>query len=632
MKSIFEERNYSFLVFLDAENRVRQIKLVLYIFTAILTLLVINNSFYSEHFLFPELTFILVVNSIFYFLITYDTTNVVAGMLLWTETILASYIAWQSDGLYDTAMLAFPCVLLFASMFGGKVLLIPLVLYMLSVFYFFAYAGSSGFMEFQLISNTSLWQKANNLSIILIVYGAGIVLVTTYIRKLIARLIKKEKMSQSIQQEADKLTLYDQLTELPNELLCKKKLSAYINDSKMHDEIVGFITLELCGFKWIHSSLGHSTADKILCYLSGRLQKLANEKNHLFKGAGYEFIFITQSGDYEEISNFAHQIIQAIYRPFPVESYDIEMSSSAGVSIAPFDGEAYEALRQKSHAALTHSRESGENLFKYYEVEMEEAIKKRVKMVQELKRAIMLGEFELYYQPKIDLSDESIAGVEALLRWNKNKSQIISPLDFIPVAEDSGLISEIGQWALEKACEDCKEWHNLGLSNISVAVNLSPVQFRHGNLPSIVFRALKKSELDACFLELEITESIFIEDESHIKDQIQQLSSQGISIAIDDFGTGYSNLNYLTKFNASTLKIDMSFVRDMMSSKQQEHIVMAIIKMSDVMELENVAEGVEDINTFKKLREAGCQYGQGYYWSKPLPNKEFVKKYCQSGD
>ena len=245
-------------------------------------------------------------------------------------------------------------------------------------------------------------------------------------------------------------------------------------------------------------------------------------------------------------------------------------------------------------------------------------------MNHELKIAIEQQQFEMYYQPKVDLATNQFVGAEALIRWRKGDT-IIYPNEFIPVAEESGLIVEIGRWALETACAECAKWQNDGLKGMTVAVNLSPVQFKRGNLPSHVFRALQKAVLDPNLLELEITESLFIEDAEHIERQIYLMVERGIYFAIDDFGTGYSNLNYLSKFNASSLKIDMSFVRNMEGNIQLQHIVNAIIKMSQVMELENVAEGVENAETAEILKAQGCLYGQGYYWSKPLPAAEFVK-------
>ena len=628
MKFQFERDDFSVLIFQDSESRVKQVKLVLLIFSGALLSIYLNGFFSTENYRYHEILAGLVVFTFLYLFVTSDTTNIVAGMLLWSSTILTSYTAWTNDGLYDTAMAIFPCLLIFASLLGGKLLIFPLVIYMLVVFYFFAYAYSTGFADSKVVSKQSLWGKANDLAIVLCVYGAGIAIASSYAKRLIGHLFRQLKENESIQSEANKLILFDHLTQLPNEELCKQEIDEFIDNNPKKDGIIGFLTLDLDNFKWVNSSLGHSVGDEVLCRLSDRLKKTVDETKRLYHGTGNQFIFLLQASDYQEISGFAHQVLQIVYQPFQIKNYDIELSSSIGIAIAPFDGFSFETLRQKSHTAMSRAKEENEtNTFKFFETEMVELVKRRLKIVQELKKAIERQEFELFYQPKVNLEDDSVEGAEALIRWKKGDSGFVSPAEFIPVAEESGLINEIGKWALEQACIDCKRWHELGKRNLSVAVNLSTVQFRRGNLPNIILRALKKAHLDPTYLELEITESLFIDNVDYIKEQIYSITREGVSIAIDDFGTGYSNLNYLTKFNASVLKIDMSFVRNMMVSNQQRHIVNAIIQMSNAIDLKNVAEGVEDKETVNQLKQFGCHYGQGYFWSKPLPNPEFIEQF-----
>jgi len=625
MKTMKDKENFSVLIFQDGASRVRKVKIVLAIFLLGLCALAFNNAFLSDIDASSALLMTVSIILILYFFVTSDTTNIVAGILLWTIAILASYLAWKNNALFDTAILVFPCVLIFSSLLGGGALLYPLIIFMLLVLYFFAYAMNTGFLEPKPTSEVNLWGKANNIAIILLVYLLAIKLVSSYIKRLIKRLFDENTRSKKIKAQADQLVLNDYLTQLPNDLSCRQELEEIIETSQAHGEIVGFLSFSLNNFKWINSSLGHEIGDKTISYLSERLAKLVNKQRSLYRCSGNEFIFVVTAKDYESISEFSYQLIQAIYRPFQIDNYDIEVTCSIGISIAPFDGTTFQALRQKSHMALSHAKDDEPNSYKFFEIEMEDYVNNRLKMVQDLRQAIALQEFELFYQPKVDLFSNTMVGAEALIRWRKGGSELISPAVFIPVAEASGLISEIGKWVLEKACADCKQWHEKGIGSLTVAVNLSPIQFRRGNLPSIVFRALKKADLDPSFLELEITESLFIDNTERISEQIYQIATKDISIAIDDFGTGYSNLNYLTKFNASTLKIDMSFVTDMVQVEQKQHIVNAVIKMSKEMGLENVAEGVEDLETVEKLKQFKCQYGQGYYWSKPLPNSEFIE-------
>ena len=616
--------DYSVLILQDPESRVRQVKAVLSIFLLVLLMLIVNNLLYHSLSQVYAVTAAFLVLVLLNYFITSDTTGIVAGMLLWTILLLASYIAWKNDGLYDTAIMTFPCVLIFAFMLGGRPLLFPLFLFMLTNIYFLAYADEAGILEKNLMIEGSSWAKANNLAVMLLIYGSGIYLVSSYIKRLMKRLSTEISKSKKIEENAQLRLHQDPLTTLPNELVCKQDLEALLQVGHVKEDILGMATLDLKNFQWVNTSLGHDVGNRVICYLADRLNRLMDTKKELYRSSGNEFIILMQAADYEELTNFTHQVLQAVTRPFQIESYDIECAGKIGIAIAPFDGKQYQELRQKSHTALARCKQDDDQNFRFYEVEMEEHVNSRVKLVHELKLALTNNEFELYYQPKVDLESNQIIGAEALIRWHRPGEGLVSPDTFIPIAEESGFISEIGKWALERACEDCQNWHKLGYDNLSIAVNLSPVQFRRGNLPSIVFRAIRQAGLDPNFLELEITESMFIDDSEHIQEQIHQIVNRGISIAIDDFGTGYSNLNYLAKFNATTLKIDMSFVRNMLISTQHLHIVSAIIRMSEVMELECVAEGVEDLVTANKLKQLGCHFGQGYFWSKPLPLNEFV--------
>ncbi len=593
MKHLRDSQSLAALIAQDSNSRVMQLKLILKFFFIMLLMLTIDSIFYSDDAYTIEIIAAMLIILMLYGFVSIDTTKIVFGMLVWTLTILASYQAWNSNGLYGTAMLAFPSLLIFANLLSGRILAYSLVGYMLLVFYFFAYAEHSGFIESSVATSGSSFKKANNLSLILVMSGLGAGLTTRNIKRLIGRLIENIKKNEEIKLKVNNLVFYDNLTGLPNENQCNQQLNNRAENGQKNNDLVGFIVLEFTNFEWIYASLGQTIADRITCYLADRLEMLHTNRSSLYRSSNNEFIYLIEASDYEEISEYCQQLIQAIARPFPVESFDIEMTSAIGVAILPFDGDNYEKLKKKAHAALTLAKNSAPNSFKIFEKEMEISINNRVKMVPELKKAIALKEFELFYQAKVTMKDQSVIGAEALIRWNKPGAGIVSPLDFIPIAEESGLINEIGKWALEQACQDCKNWHALGLKDLSVAVNLSPVQFQRGNLPNIVFRALHNSDLQANFLELEITESLFIDDSDFIKDQVCQISTKGVDIAIDDFGTGYSNLNYLTKFYANTLKVDMSFVKDMQASQSQENLVAAIIKMSAMMELENTAEGIE---------------------------------------
>lgn len=622
--SIIKPIGSSVLILQDIKSGVGQVKSVIYVFISLFLIMAANAWWQDDtKWLIDSLVvvafFIGLLN-----LLTDDTCNIVAGMTLWTVVIFASSKAFYYDGLYDTSLLLYPCVLIFSSLLGGMAMIIPLSCYMLISLYFFAYAISINLVEPKVLTDYSSWAKAMDMSVVLAVFGMGILLISGYIKALIGGLAEQNKRYDIIKENSEKRILFDELTGLPNAEKCKLDLIALFSDKPKDTYMVGFVTLHMNNFNWINSTLGHNFGDQVLKNLSERFGKLQDDQTYVYRTSGIEFTFIKRVPDFATLQDFCHQTIRLTILPLSISEYDFELNCSLGGAVGAYDGQSFDELNRKASFAVYKAREEEPNSYHFYENEMEESINRRLTMTQDLKLAIEQEQFELYYQPKVHLATNQFVGAEALIRWRKDGT-LIYPNEFISVAEESGLIVEIGRWALETACAECAKWQKDGLKGLSVAVNLSPLQFKRGNLPNHVFRALQKADLDPNLLELEITESLFIDDTKHIEEQIFLMVERGVYFAIDDFGTGYSNLNYLSKFNASTLKIDMSFVRDMMGDMRLQHIVNAIIKMSHAMDLENVAEGIEDEQTAEILKTQGCVYGQGYYWSKPIPAAEFIK-------
>ncbi|QJR82024.1 GGDEF domain-containing protein [Alteromonas pelagimontana] len=608
----------------DITYRVAQVRAVLVVFIALFIILTVSALWRGEGEWLLEQTTIILFFLILLKYMSADTSNMVAGMSLWTVTIFASSIAFYYDGLFDTALFLYPGVLIFASFLGGKTIILPLAFYMLFSFYFFAYAISIDLIENAYDVPEAAWRKAADMSLMLLLYGLGIILITHYVKGLLQRLTDQKKRTELIRKDAESRLLFDEQTSLPNGEKCKRDFGSVVLSAHKKAQVVGFIILRMNNFDWINSTLGHKLGDAVLASLSERYIKLEDDSTRVYRTSGIEFTFIKQAPDFESLNDFCHQAIRSTIMPLAISDFDFEMSCALGIAAAPFDGTDFEELRRKASFAVYRAKKDEQNSYRFFENDMKDAIQRKLQLTHELKTAIELNQFELFYQPKVELATNQIVGAEALIRWKKDGNYLL-PKEFIPVAEESGLIVEIGRWALEAACLECARWQQAGLHGMTVAVNLSPVQFKRGSLPTHVFRALQKSGLDPNLLELEITESLFIDDPDHVKQQVHAMVERGVNFAIDDFGTGYSNLNYLAKFNASTLKIDMSFVREMVQNPQQQHIVSAIIKMSQVMDLENIAEGVEDAQTAALLREQGCIYGQGFYWSPPLPAGEFFQ-------
>lgn len=326
--------------------------------------------------------------------------------------------------------------------------------------------------------------------------------------------------------------------------------------------------------------------------------------------------------DVDQLSELATALILQCSTAFDVLQTQVVVSASLGIARAPEDGTNFKQLCRRADLAMYQAKQDGRNTYHYYEKSLDEASDNKFKLLQRLRPAVKNQQFELYYQPIIDLTSGKIISLEALLRWPQPDGSMISPIEFIPLAENSGIINELGKWAIQQACLCCAKQRQLGASDLRIAVNLSVVQFKDGQLQDIVERALKEADLPPEALELELTESLLIDDTNQIEKQLTALSKLGITIAIDDFGTGYSNLGYLRHFNASKLKIDRSFISALCHAKHDESLVKAIVNMAASLGLKTVAEGIEDKATLDKLTELGCDSGQGYYWAKPLPEAE----------
>lgn len=609
----------------QVQNQTLRAKQLITVLILVVTIILINDAIFLNMGNLYEHAATLVLMFFFYTLLSDDTTNEVVSLLMWTLTILASYFCWKSDGLYDTAILIYPCILIGTSLLSGSTLLFCLLAYMVCSLYGLAWVTELGIIDAIIVENSSIWAKANNLALVLFFYTISLRFLTNENLKLISRLVKENEKTQEAQEKAKNAFDLNPLTNLPNEHIFAVKTNAAIDKNANGPALIALITIDQKNLKWINSTLGYEVGNKYIQSLSKRLQILASEKASLFHLSGNEFSFLLEANGYDGISQFVQDIISINRQPILIDDNELEIQNSIGIALFPFDGKSYEILRTRSLIALSHAHSLESREFNFFEIEMESQLKKRSRLSHALKSAIENEEFELYYQPKIHLESNEIVGAEALLRWKTKTGEFIAPNDFIPIAESSGLISPIGKQVLMQACRDCKEWHSKTNQQIQVSVNISPYQFRRGNLPNIVQLALNKSDLAPRFLELEITESIVFDDTDSVKDQLHTITKRGASIAIDDFGTGYSNLSYISQFNASTLKIDMSFVLDIMDSPLNKHLVNAILQMSKSLDIDNVAEGIENKQTSLMLKELGCTYGQGFYWSKPIPQKDFIQ-------
>lgn len=426
----------------------------------------------------------------------------------------------------------------------------------------------------------------------------------------------------------DKLAYYDALTELPNRSLLKDRaIKALQNASRNQNNKVAMIFLDLDHFKLINDTLGHGTGDKLLIYVSNLLREQVRKSDTVARIGGDEFILLLPNiKSIEDVENIAKKILKAFQGQHNIEDHQLYITTSIGASIYPDTSKDMDELIKNADTAMYDAKQDGRNKYKVYAKSMGNYISTQMLIEQDLKKAVNTQtELEVYYQAKIDANTNQISGAEALIRWNHQTKGLIFPDDFINVAESTGIILKMGNWIIEQSIIQLKEWDKLGFKNLKVAINLSPRQFQDNNLVSFIYNMIEKYNINPTNLEFEITETMSMTNMDATLRVLNELKSIGVSIAIDDFGTGYSSLAYLKEFPVNTLKIDKSFVMDMIKNDGDKVIVQTIITMAHSLGFTTVAEGVESLEHIKILKSMKCDELQGYHFSKAIPKDKFIQ-------
>ena len=377
--------------------------------------------------------------------------------------------------------------------------------------------------------------------------------------------------------------------------------------------------IDLDNFKNINDTLGHDVGDELLRQVAGRLKECVRAEDTIARQGGDEFIVLLDGlDDGRGASLVAQKVLNSLRKAFVLGGIDQHVSGSVGIALFPEDGRDAQTLMKNADTAMFHGKTQGKNTYQYFTAQMNIAVKRRMTLESALRRAVMRRDFLLHYQPQIDLDSGEILAVEALVRWKTEDGGTISPGDFIPLAEETGLINEIGEWVLREGCRQAREWQDMGLPKRRMAINLSARQFSDRGFLDMVTRVLAETGLEPSCLELEITESQVMRQTEGMIMLLNKLSEMGVQLAIDDFGTGYSSLSYLKRLPIQKLKIDQSFVRDITVDPNDTAIVVAIINMAKSLDLDTIAEGVETAGQLALLRSKGCHVGQGYYFSAPV--------------
>ncbi|MBI3222939.1 MAG: EAL domain-containing protein [Nitrosomonadales bacterium] len=442
-------------------------------------------------------------------------------------------------------------------------------------------------------------------------------IVTEYIG-ILNDITQRKRDEEHIQQ----LAHFDTLTGLPNRALLQDRAEQAIRTAHRDRSRIAVLFIDLDHFKNVNDTLGHRVGDGLLIQVSERLKSSVRDNDTVARLGGDEFLLVLQDSDADGVAHIATKLLDILSRPYHIEQNELVVTPSIGIAMYPDDGEDFDTLHQHADVAMYRAKQDGRNNFRFYTAQMQMHSARMLQLENALRQAIERDQLHLVYQPQLAISGKRMIGVEALLRWQHPEFGMVSPAEFIPLAESSGQIIAIGEWALRSAVQQLKRWLDSGLPEMTVSVNLSAVQFRHPDLPGLVSRVLEASRLPSRFLELELTEGATIDKPQAAIAVIDDLYARGVRMAIDDFGTGYSSLSYLKKFKISKLKIDQSFVRDLSTDADDRAIVSAIIQLARSLGFQTIAEGVETQEQLEFLYEQGCDEVQGYYFSKPLPAEQ----------
>ena len=545
------------------------------------------------------------------------------GVLLASLTVLSSTLMWISEGLHDVALISYPVILIMAGLLGAR------------RYFFFLLSGMLAFVTWLSLATGQWHIRADNaLShglplwrdtiIILLVSAAAVWIVIDDMQAALRHL--REQIARFSQSQAHLayLAKHDVLTGLPNRALGRDRIEQALRHAARRKSLLAVLFVDLDGFKSVNDMLGHSCGDDFLKEVARRLTKAVRQSDVVSRHGGDEFLIaLADIASADDASSVAQAIQASLAQPFVVKDTELSCTASIGIALYPQDGVDHDTLLGQADIAMYAAKESGRNVWRFFDAAMRDNLQQGILLVSALRSALARREFELHYQPVIDLVSGRLLGAEALIRWRRPDCGLVLPELFIDAAERSGLIVDIGEWVLDEACRQLVEWQAAGCGEFTMAVNLSVVQFRRGNVDQVVQRALQRSGLRAGCLELELTESTLVGDADTFILALQRLKALGVRLSIDDFGTGYSNLSYLQRFAVDKLKVDRSFIVRLNNSSQDRAIVDAIVQIARSLDLVVTAEGVEDPSVVQMLVDMGCAQGQGYLFGRPRPAAEF---------
>lgn len=547
------------------------------------------------------------------------------GALLWLLSLMICSLISINSGIFDLMLLGYPLVLAYAAMYSGRRFYLLLFGFILLFCSALALATLYGWLSFRPPMPTL--NSFITLNLLLLVSGLTMRLIARDTKDVLLQLKQENERVVKSQLEIQRLAQHDPLTGLVNRTQCELAFQRAVAASSQSSVALLFIDLD--NFKPVNDALGHQAGDEVLRQLASVLQQQLSDQDVLSRFGGDEFVvMLSQWQHRDELEQRIQNLLQSCQQEFLIQQHHVQLSASVGVTLSPADGTDFHLLCKKADTAMYQAKKMGRNRFCWYHFDMEQQQLDKFNLMMRLRVAVKQQLFTVAYQPTYDLKTNTISGAEALLRWTDAELGPVPPDVFIPLAEETGLIQELGLFVLQRACAQAVVWQQSGFELV-IAVNISAMQFKQGDLPKVVIQVLNDTGLAAHVLELELTESVLIDDTALVKQQIDQLSALGVRFAIDDFGTGYSNLGYLSQFSLSSLKIDRSFVARIRQNDKDLALVNGIIQLASSLGLHTVAEGVEDNQSLLLLQQAGCSCAQGYFWSKAVSPQEFESLLAQ---
>ncbi len=605
-------------------NALRTKQLIIVVLLTIVIAFINNLVNHQSHITSKVLIIAALILSNCYMLVQRGKVILGGFILLWTLYATITVLLITNEGLRDPVTIGYAGVLIFAAMLGNKRQFLALVTVMGMSFFAVGYVNHVGWLDYS--ATLFGWGTVVDYFIIYAVISYAAWTLANDLRFALSSLeVENLKVNKS-RQKYQRIAHYDYLTGLPNRIIALDRFNQAIFHSRRNGVKIAILFVDLDNFKTVNDSLGHAVGDKLLQEVAKRLQASVRDVDTVCRLGGDEFLVLLDGiHDDSSVNRISSHILSSLAKPIIIEQHNLTTTCSIGIALSPTDGEDFDLLRKKADIAMYKAKDSGRNAFMFFDQKMNKDRLAHIDRVNSLRNAINNQEFVLYYQPKVDLSSGRIFSAEALIRWKPEGLAMVMPDEFIPVAESTGIIIEIGEWVLYEACRQCKEFQRKGLSDFSIAVNLSSIQFRRGNLAQLVKGALAAADLSPSYLELEVTESLLVEDTDDIRQQIKELQECGVTFSIDDFGTGYSSLSYLRDFNFDFLKIDRTFVKNSSQNGSDLALCEAMIVMAHKLKIMVIAEGIETLEQKEILFASGCEFGQGIYFSAPLPVDDFYQ-------